>query len=39
VTRQTESLAGLLFIFGPLYQYAWLAIVLLSAWAIDRIRA
>jgi hypothetical protein len=31
-SRQTESMSGLLFLFGPLYQYALLAIALLIAW-------
>ena len=31
-SRRTESMSGLLFLFGPLYQYALLAIGLLTAW-------
>jgi hypothetical protein len=31
-TRRTESMSGLLFLFGPLYQYALLLVALLAAW-------
>jgi hypothetical protein len=34
--RRTESMSGLLFIFGPLYQLGWLAAVLLIAALIGR---
>jgi hypothetical protein len=35
-SRRTESLSGLLFIFGPLYQYAALLLALLVAWLVGR---
>jgi hypothetical protein len=38
-TRYTESLSGLLFIFAPLYQYGWLALVLLIAAVVSRTTA
>lgn len=33
-TRRTESMSGLLFLFGPLYQYALLLIALFAAWFV-----
>jgi K+-transporting ATPase A subunit len=33
-TARQESLAGLLFLFGPLYQYALLAVALFVAWVL-----
>jgi hypothetical protein len=35
-TARRESLAGLLFIFGPLYQYGLLVPVLAVAWLLSR---
>jgi hypothetical protein len=29
--RRTESMSGLMFLFGPLYQFVWLAVILLIA--------
>jgi hypothetical protein len=34
--RRTESMSGLMFIFGPLYQFGWLAAVLLIAALVGR---
>jgi hypothetical protein len=34
--RRAESMSGLLFIFGPLYQLGWLTVVLLIAALIGR---
>jgi hypothetical protein len=35
-TARRESLAGLMFLFGPLYQYALLAAALVVAWIVGR---
>jgi hypothetical protein len=35
-TRRTESMSGLLFVFGPLYQYALLSVAALAAWLAGR---
>jgi hypothetical protein len=35
-SRRTESMSGLLFLFGPLYQYAVLTPALLIAWLMGR---
>jgi hypothetical protein len=39
VSRHTESMSGLLFVFAPLYQLGWLAAVLAVAALMGRIRA
>jgi hypothetical protein len=36
-SRRTESLSGLLFIFAPLYQLGWLAVIVLIAAAVGRV--